>query len=270
MNRNIWIIVLFGIGLHSCTDQGEKEFVDEAHRPQDWKAKFHLNLLPDTETNEEEKINAIDHSENTKVYDLVDQLFDLAFSGDAKVYLPGVFGDLDPEQVVDPMQLQKALESYDTTSVEDLYSLGFVDTVVDMSFRKSAVSIVQINCAFRKQGNQIMAIPLHVMIGEQIFSDQGSFRGYKPRFFIELNHQELKDMNLTADLNIATDSLGLFKINSLEAYHEDESQPIHDLLMMDNAHQAILKLKIGFSFSRREMMIDPFEVKLESYTEKEV
>jgi hypothetical protein len=258
MLKNSAIIILSFIVL-SCSSDPKKGFIDEAHRPQDWQAELKLTFLSDTIENGVEEIVLVDKTEKGDYQAFVDQLFDLAFSGDVKVYLPNALSE-KTDDTVSPKELYDALEQLDSVQVENLLTGEFSDTVIDNSFKKERTTFLEIECKASKNGTQIQLIPYSVSIGEQVFNDDGVQRGFKPNFFIQVN-QEWKAEGLDISLTLQTDSLGLFKPTLFTYYRGNNGLPFQEMIDLKTGESIEAQINLGFDFSDQSIWVEPFEVK---------
>lgn len=259
-------LILLSLIIFSCNSDPKKGFVDEAHRPQDWQAELNLTLLSDTIENGVEEIKIIDQTAKGDYQALVDQLFDLAFSGDANVYLSNALSEKSVD-AVSPKELYDALEQLDSVQFENLLTGEFMDTVIDNSFKKERTTFLEIECKVSKNRNQIQLTPYSVSLGEQVFNDDGVLRGFKPNFFIQLN-QETKAEGLDISLTFQTDSLGLFKPTLFNYYRGNSSLPFQNMIDLKSGESVEAQINVGFGFSDQSIRVEPFEVKKSQATVK--
>lgn len=251
-------LLLLSLIIFSCNSDPKKGFVDEAHRPQDWQAELKLTLISDTIENGVEEIKLIDQTTNGDYQALVDQLFDLAFSGDANVYLPNALSE-KIDDAISPKELYDALEKLDSVQVENLLTGEFTDTVIDNSFKKERTTFLEIECKVSKNGNQIQLTPYSTTLGEQVFNEDGILRGFKPNFFIQVN-QELKAEGLDISLTFQTDSLGLFKPTLFTYYRGNNGLPFQEMIDLKTGESIEAQINLGFNFSDQSIWVEPFDV----------
>ncbi len=252
-------IILVSLFVFACSSDPKKGFVDEAHRPQDWQAELKLTFLSDTVDNGVEEIHLMDITQNGDYQALIDQLFDLAFSGDANVYLPNALSE-KTENAVSPKELYDALEQLDSVQVENLVTGEIMDTVIDNSFKKERTTFLEIECKALKNGSQIQLIPYSVSLGEQVFNDDGVLRGFKPNFFIQVNQQS-KAEGLDISLTFQTDSLGLFKPTLFTYYRGNSSLPFQNMIDLKSGESVEAQINMGFGFSDQSIKVEPFHLK---------
>lgn len=243
----------------SCSSDPKKGFVDEAHRPKDWQAELKLTLFSDTIDDGVEEIKIIDQTAKGDYQALVDQLFDLAFSGDANVYLPNALSEKSTK-AVSPKELYDALEQLDSVQFENLLTGELMDTIIDNSFKKERTTFLEIECKATNKGTQIQLTPFSVSLGEQVFNDDGVLRGFKPNFFIQVN-EESKVEGLDISLTFQTDSLGLFRPSMFTYYRGNSGLPFQNMLDLKLDESAEAQINVGFGFSDQSIQIQPFELK---------
>lgn len=257
--RNKHVLWLFVIFLLSCTG-GETDYVDEEHRPKDWEANVSFIVSADTINDEFEQLAITDKSISPNYQDLVDQLFDLAFSEETNIYLPNALGDISTERI-DARALHDALQEFDTAYVEDLITRQQRDTIIDISFRKGNVSHLEVVCNFQKRSSQIVLTPKTVAIGEQVFSEQGVYRGFRPKFFLGLEQSSTENFLGKIALVFQTDSLGLFRASMFSEYQGNFATPFQELIGTDQNHDVEINTSFGLIFRENAMEIDPFQAK---------
>lgn len=267
--KNKFIVSLLLVILSSCGSSTEKNFVDEQHRPKDWEANLHFVVSADTIEDEFERLYITDRSSSPNYQDLVDQLFDLAFSEESNIFLPDALSE-KTDEAVDAKELHDFLQVFDTAFVEDLITGEQRDTVIDLSFRKQNVSYLEVVCNVQKQEDQIFLYPNTVAIGEQVFNEFGEYRGFRPKFFLGLNEgTEVKTKDQIA-LVFQTDSLGLFRANMFSIYHETATTPFQDMIGADAKNDVEMVTNFGFSFKENMLMIEPVRPKLVAKKPSEV
>lgn len=252
MGRHLpWFVMLL---LTGCAGSPNKPASDEEHRPVDWSTHLTLQMDRDTVDDGMEKLAVVDASFTGSFEELIDQVFQLTFSGDAQVFASDLFGEMDRERPLDPDDLLKELQHFDTISVEDLVTGELVDTVIDLSFSQSEVSAVTVfmKCSL-DESDALQMQPYALAIGKKVYDDAGTFRGVSQQFYLRLNHEEDATNNpVYQRLNILSDSLGLFAPAYFD-YHSASGTPqFQSLLEQAGAAQdSVLHLEFDFQFSYR-------------------
>ncbi|GEM_PF-515679 len=194
-------------------------YSDEGHRPRDWSAAMAFELWPA----EKEAGGSIypvksgSYTSEASIEQLVEQVFDLAFSGEALVYLPTVLGEPDRAQNTTPEALVTALNRFDTILTEDINTGEMVETSIDRSFSRSRVSAFVVHANVLNQKNGLVFEPHLLSVGEQVFDEEtGDFRGITPRYFVELKEENANAIQ--QNFYFLTDSVGVFYLDHL-GYH---------------------------------------------------
>lgn len=213
--------------------ENEKVLSDEIHRAVDWKSNIEMVVELDTTQGEMSDTRIIRYSSSKPFLELVDQLYDMAFSGDAKVYAPTLFGEVDFNKLLDPKSLLDEIQDFDTIVVEDVFTGKKRDTVVDLSFRKSHVSAVVITCAIPNQPNGAVE-PKMVSLGKQVLDEtSGQRRGVKNEFFMSMGMED-DQMNEPFDrLHLFSDSLGQINLHSWSVYRQDSPTGLSEWLILN-------------------------------------
>lgn len=259
MNRLITIAVLMCC---SCSDKSQVS-EDDKQRPQNWQSNYVFDVHFDTiaDTHEELKIKQI--SATAAYDDLIDQLFQLAFSGDADVYPVNYLGEMDRDRKLNAEDLLALLRFIDTVSVEDLHTGMKKDTTIDLSFGRGDVSALSIFTRIGKVDDQLIFEPYAIAIGKQVFEEEtGNFRGILNKFFIELKPSvQLKDP-VFQRINVLSDSNGVYYPTTFEYYHDFEQTPFQDLLTSmpnpdRNGIQVHMKWLFDYSNQKLEIQLEP-------------
>jgi hypothetical protein len=256
-----FILALLVVILVGCGGGNNKDYVDEKHRPKDWEANLHLVVSADTVEDEFERLTIIDKSSSSNYQDLVDQLFDLAFSEEPSIYLPNALSQMS-DDAVDAKELHDFLQAFDTAYIEDLITGEQRDTIIDMSFRKQNVSYLEVVCDFGRSDGKIILSPKMIAIGEQVFNEFGEYRGFRPKFFLGLNESETDNFDDQIALVFQTDSLGLFRANMFSFYHETIKTPFQEMIGADAKNDVEISTNFGFSFRESRLIIGPIDPKL--------
>ena len=228
-------LVLSGCGgsSHDDAHRGvQPSYSDEEHRPRDWSAELNYRFVFAQPQGGEQRYALvpgsfeIDRSLNL----LVDQLFDLAFSGDARLWLPTVLGEPDKSRPIGPEELVTHLNRFDTILTEDLETGELVETAIDRSFSKSRASGLVVYSDVTGSGDQLTFLPHMLMLGEQVFDEStGRLRGIQPRYFIELGEPGTSEAK--QNFYFLTDSLGVFQLDHLGYFNQQgDNHFFYDLL----------------------------------------
>lgn len=201
--------------------QKQRESSDEAHRPGAWQAEMTYTIefaAADAYGFEAHQILEEKILPHTAFHGLASQLFDLAMSGDVKVYEPTVLGEPDYDAALNPGELVKFLDRTDSVLTRDLETGEMVMTAVVDQFGKSRVNAIVLLDYWDPETLE-MHIPM-VMIGEQAFDDDGFYRGIRPVFFMELSGVKSPD-GQHLDFNLVTDSIGAGHLHELVITSEE-------------------------------------------------
>ncbi|MEQ9186679.1 MAG: hypothetical protein RLP15_03030 [Cryomorphaceae bacterium] len=208
-----------------CSTSHDQRSIEEQERAFDWKGSLSLELRIAVKKGEFETVNIESYACSSPLNEFAEQLFDMSFSGDADVYAPTLFGDYDPRTKLDPKALVEALSMFDTVQVMDVLTGEPHDTIIDMSFNKTALSSMLMR--FRLSGDdELQMTPTYVALGTQIFNpDNGERRGVSNKFFLR-NMGSDADESADADdfLIFYTDSLGFFAPHSFAIHPEVSSK----------------------------------------------
>jgi hypothetical protein len=267
--RKIGFGIVFCGALSSCGSDNEikeKNF-DESHLTSNWETKLDLTLALDTLQDDMADNKVLKYSSTGSFESLLDQLWKLAFSGDAKVYGVSFLGELDESNPLDPRALHEQLKKVDTVYVENLETGEMDEKILDMTFTQSKVSSIQIMLSvFENSDHEIVIIPTAVGIGKQVFdSETGAYRGVVNKLFISLVHKELNASAFTQQFCVQSDSNGVFIPTGFKVYSESRINLLQDLLVVngfgvDNLHLS-LSMKLDFSQTKMEFkVLSPKEV----------
>jgi len=245
MNRLIILGALFfcvGCFNDSSTSADEKE------RPADWKADVELIVALDSLSNEFVELHVVSSKQSQPFSGLIDQVYDLAFSGDAEVYGATLFGEVDNESRLDPKALLESLEFFDTVYVEDLITGELKDTVVDLSFNKSAVTLFTV--LFSISDDQSLELnPVMLSMGKQVFNEEtGELRGFSDKFFLSVNDGDITGKGNFDKMIVSSDSLGAFGIRSFMIYHEETSKGLGESIREVYGTHPYYKMNFRFEF----------------------
>ena len=233
----------------SCNNQ-PSALSDEAHRPSDWTSTFELDLGLDSISDEIEHHEVISAKTSNSLESLVDQIWKMAFSGDARVYGTNAFGEMDQSNELEPDDLLTILKELDTISIEDIHSGEFVDTVIDLSFNIKSVSALVIFSKFGlNDRGELAAEPYAISIGRQVFEEEtGKFRGISNKFFVGLKSSD-QEMSNSCDQRfcLMTDSLGIMRVSHLDFYQGSNILPFQELV--SEAQKSNDSMNLNFDLS---------------------
>jgi len=264
MNKLIYATVIM-LALAACGNDSSKS-LDEQERPADWKANFELVVTLDSTDDDLIDLHVVSSKQSQSLSELIDQVYDLSFSGDADVFGSTLFGEIDLENKLEPKSLLESLEFYDTVYVEDLITGETKDTVVDLSFNKSAITAFTILFSI-SEDQSIVFSPTVLSIGKQKFNEQtGEYRGYSDKFFVAVNDgPESSNENLDKMI-VLSDSLGQFHVSSFRIYYEDTKQGLGETISkLYGDHDLFdMKFSLEFDYSQskltfKNVVISPIE-----------
>ena len=220
----VWIgLLLIGCG---SPDQGQVNS-DEVHRQTDWRCSVLGILQLDTLADEWNQATFIELSSSTPLQQLSDRLFEVAFTGDSKVFASDIFGVVDIESALTPEGLLEELKVIDTTSIEDLQTGKLRDTVIDLSFTQDEVSALRIFCSIDGETSQLN--PRYAGIGSQVFDhESGRLRGLSFKFYVQVG-EGMSLGSSSESLVMQTDSMGLFRPMAFLMHNEDSDRGISDI-----------------------------------------
>lgn len=233
-----YTLILILTSLIGCdsqkTDSASKDSdvpQDELHRPSDWHSDLEFKVYYEQPLNDEQRYSVIAETYKTSssLDRFINQLFDLAFSGDAEIYLPTVLGDPDRSALISPESLVQSLNSFDTVYTENLETGELEQTTIDQSFSSSNTSSLVVYSNVLQEESQLRFIPYEIGVGEQVLNEDGSFRGIRTRYFIKLSE---RDPDLAQqEFYFLSDSLGIFQLSHMGHFNlEDEAQFFNELL----------------------------------------
>lgn len=256
--KRVIIYNLFLLGLLACNGNSETS-IDDLHRPVDWSAEWVLSLEPDTSVHDHDVLRVVDFKTDKPIQQMVDELYQLAFSGEAKVFSPGLFGEMDNSNQLDPKALLEALKRLDTVTVEDIYTGESKDTVVDNSFSLSKTSAVVLTLAFENDVDGFNIQADHIAYGLQVFDPiTGKSRGDAKRFFIDFTPTG----KYIDHLKIYTDSLGNFVPSHFEVYPDETQQSLKSLIKEKYGENQLvtLRMKVAIDFKVGQLFLTEAEV----------
>lgn len=245
---------------------GDQRPVDEVHRPSDWVSHMELSLAKDTIDDGYEQLKIVQSSHSGSFEELVDQLFQLTFSGDAEVFGVNLFGEMDEERPLSPERLLNELQRFDTITVEDLVSGAQVDTVVDLSFGRSQVSAITLFLKCGASANATVQFqPYAVALGKKVYNETtGEYRGVSQQFYIRLQHAAAAiEMPVYQRFHVLSDSLGLFRPAYFD-FHSESGQPLFQKLLERSATTSDSTIQLDFDmrldYIGQRMRIDEVKV----------
>ena len=237
-------VVLFCI---SCSNDASKS-ADEEERPADWRAEVDLIVTLDSTNDDFIDLHVVSNKHSQSFTGLIDQVYDLAFSGDADVYGTTLFGEVDRENRLEPKALLESLEFFDTVYVEDLITGELKDTVVDLSFNKSAVTLFTVMVSI-SDDQSISLNPTLLSLGKQVFNEEtDELRGFSDKFFVVVNDQEGFSGGNTDKMIISSDSLGAFHISSFMIYHEETTKGLGKTIGEIHGEHDFYQMKFSLEF----------------------
>ena len=237
-------VVLFCL---SCSNDTSKS-ADEEERPTDWRAEVELIVTLDSTNNDFTDLHVVSGKHSQSFTGLIDQVYDLAFSGDADVFGTTLFGDVDRENQLEPKALLESLEFFDTVYVEDLITGELKDTVVDLSFNKSAVTLFTVMVSI-SDNQSILLNPTLLSLGKQVFNEEtGELRGFSDKFFVAVNDADDFFEGNTDKMIIASDSLGEFHISSFMIYNEETTKGLGKTISEIHGEHDFYQMKFSLEF----------------------
>jgi len=254
MNKLVFIGLLFLC--YSCSNDAS-ESADEQERPADWKSSFELVVALDSTNDEFVDLHIVSSKQSESLSVLIDQAYDLAFSGDADVFGTTLFGEVDQENQLEPKKLLESLEFFDTVYVEDLITGELKDTVVDLSFNKSAVTLLTILFSI-SDDHSIDMKPTLLSMGKQVFNEEtGQLRGFSDKFFVAVNDGVEIDTENYDKMIISSDSLGQFNISSFMIYNEETTKGLGEIISdRHGVHEFYeMNFSLEFDYSKAELTL---------------
>lgn len=246
-----YLVYISFLSLIGCsTNTSELPLSDEAHRPSDWSTEIEIELAFDTVANEIERHSVLQFHSTNQIESLIEQVWKMAFSGDAQVYGINAFGEMDLSKKLSPEELLELLKELDTLTIEDLHTGEYVDTVIDLSFDLKSVSAFVVFSKFGlgKDGN-LIAQPYALSIGKQVFEESsGEFRGIANKFFVNLKTSD-EAIAGSCDQRICflTDSLGLMRSSYWDFYQGSMNTPFETLIRKTQGSQNSMLLNFNLS-----------------------
>lgn len=256
--KRILLLKLLVIGLFSC-ETDNKTSADEMHRPVDWSAQWVIKVIADTSVKDHDVLRVVDFNSDKPIQQMVDELYKLAFSGEAAIYAPGLFGEMDPSTQLDPKSLLDVLKRFDTVTVEDIYTGQAKDTVVDNSFSLAKTSALVLTLAFDPNVADLNIQADHMAYGLQVFDPiSGKSRGDAKRFYIDFSPES----QFIDHLKIYTDSLGNFIPSHFEVYPDETPKSLKAVLIEKFGADALveLRMKVAISFTDGQLYLTDVEV----------
>lgn len=245
----------------ACSTDPSKS-ADEQERPADWVSDVRLVVALDSINDDFADLHVVSSNSSAPLSGLIDQVYDLAFSGDADVFASTLFGEVDLEHQLDPKSLLESLEFFDTVTVENLMTGEIKDTVVDLSFNKSAVTSFTI--LFSIDDEQSIAFnPTLLSMGKQVFSTQtGEFRGYSDKFFMAVNDGPQPSHENLDKLLIFSDSLGQFQVNCFQLYREYTKRGLSETIREKHGVHDFyeIQFKLSFDYSQSKLLMEEVRI----------
>lgn len=245
--------------ISACSSSEDERSIDDQQRSFNWDGTLTLELIVPRHASALDAVKIASYTSSVHLNSLADQLFDMAFTGDAEVYAPTLFGELDVERSLDPKALVEELSMFDTVSVMDVITGEQRDTVIDMSFDKTALGSMQMR--FELSGHEdLVIIPSYMAMGTQIFNPEtGERRGVSNKFFLR-NMYIAGDEHPAVDDNLIfyTDSLGFFAPHSF-AIHPEVSSTLLVHWLRENYpshHRFTLVMDIRLSTAHGELRVE--------------
>ncbi|NQV53803.1 MAG: hypothetical protein HQ500_11500 [Flavobacteriales bacterium] len=255
-----------------CSSSEGERSIDDQQRSFNWDGTLTLELTIPNESSGFNGVRIASYTSSDPLNALADQLFDLAFTGDAEVYAPTLFGELDGKRSLDPKALVEELSMFDTVSVMDVITGEQRDTVIDMSFDKTELGSMQMRFELSEQGDLVI-IPSYMAMGTQIFNPEtGERRGVSNKFFLR-NMDIASDEHPSVDDNLVfyTDSLGFFAPHSFAIHPEVSSASLMNWLRKKypNHYQFTMVMDIRLNAADGELRVEnvsliPREVEAEA------
>ncbi|GAB5540210.1 MAG: hypothetical protein Salg2KO_23130 [Salibacteraceae bacterium] len=257
--RAIGLVLIIGTTLgcgNSTTSDTTEETrnSDELHRPVDWSAESNLVIRKDT-IDDWKPITVISNSLSQPYEGLLNQLWKLSFSGDAKLYAPSILGELDPENPLSPHELVEHLVEYDTSFVENIETGELEESVTKIEFNEGSASALLIYSEVLEIDNEIQLHADAVGLGSKVFDMDGLYRGVKVEFFIDLEEDENSYVSDAQQrIAIESDSLGIFRLSSVTPLRSD-GEPFTKLLFEGSSDSEIQRnLTWKFDFKNRKLV----------------
>ncbi|MEZ4722944.1 MAG: hypothetical protein R2813_13805 [Flavobacteriales bacterium] len=202
------------ISLFSCSHQNTNDVAsDEVHRPADWSSDISMKVSQEVSDGDVSVARLISSSSSASYESLLEQLWEMAFSGDQNVYVPNIIGEPDYEHPVDPKGLLEHLKQIDTIYVEDMITGELSDTTIDMSFTQESVSSMVVYFDLSESGEMM---PNLLALGKQVFDEQtGAYRGNKNELYLAFNGDQKEN---SYRLMIESDSTGIFRPTRFETW----------------------------------------------------
>lgn len=208
--KNYWWLALAVV---ACTGGPT---ADNAERPSDWRGSFTVQQWQRQANIDGEQVNLMVARPSVALEPLVNQLFELAISGDAAVFAAGPDGDADLNHPLPPEALIELIERVDTIFTENLETGAFEPTVVADGISASSAEVLTLWFGWQEQGDTLQLMPTRVALGKKVYDPvDGTLRGVKQWFFIELDAPNFKDEHR---LTCLSDSTGLIVPESINRW----------------------------------------------------
>jgi len=262
MKRIAFIIAIITTGCAGTS--GDDRPIDEQHRPAPYESSMELNLGLDQRQDDIELHTVRSFSSDDGFESFLDQLWELAFSGDASVYGVNFLGEIDIENKLDPKSLVESLNTLDTVYVEDLRTGELLDSAIKFTFNQSMVSAISIYFnASQADGSDITFQPYSVGIGEQVYQEaSGEYLGVSNKFYLLFGDDEGAKNPSVQRLCIRTDSVGVLRPSYFDHYSSSGNKPLEALLTKngfyaenDSIFKLQLKMTLQFIDPRLDMAI---------------
>jgi hypothetical protein len=190
---------------------------------------------------------------------LLEALFHLAFSGEARVYAPDILGEMDTNQRQTPESLLELLKKWEVVSLEDVHTGEIRDTTVDLSFNRSTCTALTIFLfCTGDPNNQRAFTPYYLALGSQVFNEAtGEFRGVSRKFYMNLSHEPITLDGVYQQLTFLTDSTGIMKPAYFENYDPDKAGSFRAWLLnsMTSEKHPKLRFRLHFDNARQKLSL---------------
>lgn len=234
-STHLLAILCFAVFVAACSNgggnEGSKPSIDEQERAVDWTSQLRLELELSDTVSEFNEVSIVSHQSSQSLDRFVEQVFDMAFSGDAQVFAPTLFGDIDRTKPMNPKALVDELERFDTVVVEDILTGGLKDTVVDMTFSKKDISALTLHVGIAPESDLVLHYD-HLAVGKQVFHSQtGEFRGISDKFFLANGAGPLDlQQGYIDNLLLFSDSVGAFYPHAFSIHRDLSDRTLGDWL----------------------------------------
>ncbi len=255
-------LLLSGCAENDSSKANTKASVDNEERSFNWDGKVTILIEMDSSGwNDVSHMKVRSFESSLPLNELGEQLIDMAFSGDARVYGPTMLGERDPSRLLDPRQLVEELQAFDTLTVTDLATGSPRDTVIDKSLNKSTFTAFIIRLASSGDPREGLEVS-EIMMGRLVFNEStGELRGARPEFYMTNPRDEINEVVAT-ELFFYSDSLANFQPTFMQTYRDEGMITLMDHLHKEYPESDVFKMsfRLRLSSGTGEVIVEEVEI----------